>query len=493
MEEHLKELLESTPSSRMKILAAWDGLSIETQIKLLHALANGGRLHLSFHRDIIAKALKSPNEYIRYLVARSPDLAEDSEMLEQVATDESPLVRYAQEEVKRHSVPSIFTLGWPEGFFEFPRAKQLAIAGAQDPPSSSSFAKFLMFAVQANGTPPGELSEVLSEYLNNPEVKRKRLGHEDLWEIVPQMPKGEALKLVMDLSAESGIDMVIPYTVLDWLRGDLLIAFLCRVDVELTEFRREVFLSSEEKYTIAERIAAAGRHFRLFDDEFHRLLKERSPRLEMLCWTEKFFDEALMYLLSMYRCPLPLHNLRLSHLECLKDYFVCQEQVGQGDSEPHRYTRSMFEHKLEQLQEKLPGKLSYQDKEELLRLKIYRLARTVMTWTGNKYAKELRGPLKFLADKIVEGDTWATFMAFNKELTRGVYPVERSYWYYHYLPVLEELGEIDPKVTPGVDNLETLFGIKLARVGISRESKSIATPASEWLDWSARVLRRLFR
>jgi len=236
MEEHLKELLDDTPSSQIKLLAAWNGLSFETQIKLLHALAASGRLHLSFHRDIIAKALKSPNEYIRYLAARSHDLDKDNEMIEQVAADESPLVRNAQEEVRAHTVPSIITPGWPETFFDFPRAKQLAVARAQHPPSSDAFAKFLMYAIEAKGTPPAELSEVLSEYLNNPEVKR--LDHEDLWEIVPKMPEGIAQRLVMNLAAEYyDTERIIPSTVLDWLRGDLLSVFLCRADVKLTEFR----------------------------------------------------------------------------------------------------------------------------------------------------------------------------------------------------------------------------------------------------------------
>ena len=123
----MKELVENTPSSRLKLLAAWDGLSIETQIKVLHELTKGGHLHLSFDREIIVKALKSPNEYIRYLAARSRDLDKDKEMIEQVAADESPLVRYAQEEVKNHSSPAFKPGFWPESFFDFPRAKQLAI------------------------------------------------------------------------------------------------------------------------------------------------------------------------------------------------------------------------------------------------------------------------------------------------------------------------------------------------------------------------------
>lgn len=255
-----------------------------------------------------------------------------------------------------------------------------------------------------------------------------------------------------------------------------------------------MFLSNNEKYSDAERIAAASRDLDLSIEQFHSLLQERSPRLEMLAWPEKSSPADLLWL-SAFKRSLPLYNLRLVFLECLKDYFAYQEHLGQCSSEPRQYTRSMLEHKLEQLQEKLPGKLSRQDKSELLRLKIYRLANVVMPWGGKGDEGALPEPLKFrLADKIVEGDTWATFMAFDKVLTWTLYSVEKSYFYYRYLPVLEELGEIDPVVVPGVQNLEYLFGIKLAKeADMSRDSKSVTSPSPDWLDWAASVLRRIFR
>ena len=259
-----------------------------------------------------------------------------------------------------------------------------------------------MHAVETKDTPPAELGEVLTEYLDNPEVNK--LGHEDLWKIVPKMPEGIARSLVMDLATESGTDRVTPSTVLDWLRGDLLGMFLSRADVKLTAFRREVFLSIDEKYSDAERIAAASTYLDLSFNQFHSLLKEHSPRLEMLAWPVKHSPVDLLWP-SVFKRPLPLYNLRLVFLECLKDYFEYQERVGQRDSEPSHYTRSMLNRKLEQLQEKLPGKLSYQEKRDVLDLKIYRLAKIVMSWGGRKAEGELCGPFKRLADKIVEGDT----------------------------------------------------------------------------------------
>jgi hypothetical protein len=70
MEEDLRELLQDTPLGRMKLLAAWDGVTTETQIKLLRTLA-ASRLIVSepWDKAIWLRALDSSNEYIRYFAA----------------------------------------------------------------------------------------------------------------------------------------------------------------------------------------------------------------------------------------------------------------------------------------------------------------------------------------------------------------------------------------------------------------------------------------
>ena len=227
MDEHLKELVENTPSSQAKLLAAWDGLSVETQIKLLHAVADGGRLHLLFHRDIIARALKSPNEYIRYLAARSRDLDKDPEIVNQLAADENPLVQYAQDELRAYLPGTMGPAYIPVEFWGFPKAKQLAIARAESPPYCCDFAEFLMRAIETRGATDDELSDVVFEYVKNPEVKKREYQHEDLWKILPKMPEGVAWKFVAYLSAECDHSAVIPPAVLDWLCGDMLTRLLC--------------------------------------------------------------------------------------------------------------------------------------------------------------------------------------------------------------------------------------------------------------------------
>jgi hypothetical protein len=89
----------------MKLLAACDALSTETQVKLLHTPATDRSDKL--HPSIVLKALESPNEYVRYAAVRAIPLdeqkEEDRKILEKIASDRSPRVKYAQEERQRNT------------------------------------------------------------------------------------------------------------------------------------------------------------------------------------------------------------------------------------------------------------------------------------------------------------------------------------------------------------------------------------------------------
>ena len=62
--EFLSEILRPSPSGTEKLLAAWDGLSVEYQIKILLDLDGLN------HQAICRNALNSRNAYVRYLAAK---------------------------------------------------------------------------------------------------------------------------------------------------------------------------------------------------------------------------------------------------------------------------------------------------------------------------------------------------------------------------------------------------------------------------------------
>ncbi len=112
LEPYLNDITGSTESSKLKLIAAWDGLSVETQIKIIHAIGN----RLPY--EIIAKSLDSPNSYIRYLIAKehywdssyevssnedgtimsqeeNEDYNKNKKIVEKILNDKDPLVKSA--------------------------------------------------------------------------------------------------------------------------------------------------------------------------------------------------------------------------------------------------------------------------------------------------------------------------------------------------------------------------------------------------------------
>ena len=67
--EHLAGLLQPTPSGVVKLVAAWDGLSMESQMMLLTALERTDFPGYLADR-ILTKALDSENAYVRYLAVK---------------------------------------------------------------------------------------------------------------------------------------------------------------------------------------------------------------------------------------------------------------------------------------------------------------------------------------------------------------------------------------------------------------------------------------
>jgi hypothetical protein len=398
LEDHLKELLQDTPSGRMKLLATWDALSLETQMKLLHALTANPRVGL--HSDIALKALESPHAYVRYLAARAMYIRDEDR--ERIATDVSPLVQYAQEEGSM--IPPIGV--GPQKFYAYPMAQKLAIMRSAAPPDAGTFAEWMVWAIEHQHAGDEELLGVVAEYVRNPKAMTpqksspydgygwylQKKGFEALWKLVCKAPPKTAFELVTHLPAtERGLNLnsvLVPEEVLEWLHDYSLEYFLYRQDVEMKDFRKKVFFSTDNRYTESTKSAAVCFHFDLTFEEFHRLLQEHSALLKIL---------------------LDSRSLPLVFFAALKDYFEREEEESlfMTNAENAMYA---FQHRTKTLE-------GEQRDTELRQVKIYHLARAVMPW--NMQAPQLTSlseAFTFLGEKTVAGDSWATFMAFYDAL-----------------------------------------------------------------------------
>ena len=91
LDAYLQELTQHRISSKLKLIAAWDGLSIETQIKILSTLNH-------IPDEIKSKGLHSPNDYVRYLIADQfypyNETEEDKQILKTISDDKNIIVKF---------------------------------------------------------------------------------------------------------------------------------------------------------------------------------------------------------------------------------------------------------------------------------------------------------------------------------------------------------------------------------------------------------------
>lgn len=428
--EHLQELVQPTPSGTAKLIAAWDGLTPESQILILADKERQSGPAYLYHR-VLEKALKSENAYVRYLAAREYDFDYDDHekaVQQQIENDPDPLVRYAiLESTWGTSDPELYD---SDKFFALPHEARLAKVRRLTS-DGKTIAELISHAVD-NQLKDGkvseiELFEILTDYLNKPEFKsayvKDRLSYdggdaylrgrdiESLWELVLKVPEGIAHEIIEHLPERAGLSSGIPKKVLKEMSDHQLMTLLFREDIGLENVRKTVFFDSgktdEDGKDVAKEMlrgAAIYRNFDLTNEEFADILAK--PKKQRVRDLEDLGQSA--------------EDLRLCLYEAIYDARFKSPSMRN------------FERKLTQLK-------GWQRQEQLKELKLYRLAAQVVPWKKNVKGDPPSDELAFLKDVIVEGDTWATFMAFSDEWDKQ-YQRKRL---EKHLPAIWEAGEED--------------------------------------------------
>ena len=263
---HLQELLQPTPSGTAKLLAAWDGLTPETQIAVL-AAKKQQRGPAYLYQQIIEKALTSDNAFVRYTAAREINLSDrderNSDLKRQIDNDPEPLVRYAHLETEWTISDS--EIDDPETFFALPHEARLAkvrrLTG-----SGKEVAKLISYAVnhqlKDGRVSEVELFEILTDYLNKPEFKESYVERqrsydgfarvqsskdiEALWELVLKVPENLSHVIIEHLPESAGLGSDIPKQVLEGMSDRQLQTLFYRADIGLDKFRKKKFFEITE-------------------------------------------------------------------------------------------------------------------------------------------------------------------------------------------------------------------------------------------------------
>lgn len=283
----LEDLLAPTPSGVQKLLAAWDGLSVETQIEILNAFRSK-KLPRYLSRSIAARAFQSDNAYVRYLAYRGEYLdrkvPEDLALLRAIREDQSALVRSVVRETDYSSFEPDFQ---PLRFWALPHEDRLArvreLRG-----SGEEIAALVKYGLDSTATaspiPVLEVWEVLADYLGSSQFNNvyapeatdlirdgmtayyRSKDLKALWLLIPESPLQMALLLVSELPAKGGMFCQIPDEVLDNLSDGLLSTLLYREDIELEELRKAIYFDLSKSDMVVS--AALSSHFSLSNEEF---------------------------------------------------------------------------------------------------------------------------------------------------------------------------------------------------------------------------------
>lgn len=309
-----------------------------------------------------------------------------------------------------------------------------------------------------------DLFEILSAYVARDSFKaeykqdlsydgygefRKGKDIEALWTLVPRLPEGLSRVLIENLPPGAGLRPGIPDEVLGNLSDRQLEALLFRDDIEMEEFRKQLYFDDERE---AVRSAAIACNFDLKPTEFARVLNR--PERERV--------RALRDLSSMG------HHLSLSVLEAIHDCLFDTEVGMDGGAPAFEYAefaKITFERRLNQLR---GGERERQIRE----LRLYYLARKAVPWKHAREGSRPRGELEFLADCVVPRNTWETYSRMSAQWggRRDADTLER------HLPRIRELDEHqDPPEEDdgGTATLQACLENHLAKITEALQAESV--------------------
>lgn len=474
--DHIAPLLQPTPSGALKLIAAWNGLSVETQILILEELENA-RFPAYLSEKIRTNAIESINPYVRYLAARrfyfSRDESDERRALRlRIEEDTDTLVRYSL--IEANSTLFDEYLADPVKFFSLPHVARLAKirclqgGGTQ---IGALISHALDHQLKDGSVTEIEIYEILSDYVNKPEFKSYYISEgisydgygeyldekdiEALWRLVPILPDGVSHLLIKNLPFGAGLSPRIPDDVLSEMSDRQLTTLFYRPGIRLTELRKKIFFETDEKRDQVKN-AAMSQAFDLDYEEFAEILAK--PEAEKV--------RSLGNLAVMAR------DLSVCLYDVIHDVLFTTDVGMHGRWEDAAYARNSIEEKLSQLQ-------GWVRDRQICELRLYRLAKKAVPWKRTERGYPPRDELEFMADSIITGDTWATFMAFSEEWARNGWRTKRL---EKYLPRIAEIQGDDTTDDSKTDEEDAMCAAQLENrleVRLSEVISALTTQTAE--------------
>lgn len=428
--DYLDDLIQDKPSSELKLLAAWDGLSTETQIKILHTLKG------NVPNKLKKISLSSNNSYIRFLTVKyarfDKNDNEDKILIDKIRLDESPLVRHANS--SNYSWLPSNKENSPEYFFSLPQETRIAILSSDDLYWPGFFTEVITWAIETQTIPENEIHDLTKEFIKNSAITeyftpkphqdalymcQKEEDLKELWHLTKKLPSISTLHLIKYLPTKVYYGDCIPEAILQSLNNYNLMHLFNRDDMHNSKFRKEVFFATGDKYDTLVRATAISKNCRFEKSELDSLIKEKRKDLLKILHDE---NDRRPFLLPVFTLALDdlYHSLKL------------------GDSDPIYYWNSASYDEQENKILKVFNAMDENEKfESLISISLYKLAKKIAPWPDEDNPVkpeqiEFKDGLEFLEGKAIIGDTWGTYLSFKN----AYYP-----YHAHVKRLLNEIKE----------------------------------------------------
>jgi hypothetical protein len=281
--KYLEELVKPTPLSVEKLIAAWDGLSFETQLTVLSEYVSTYPQH--YRNKICLKSISSKNEYVR-LVSKNIGIFPNYK--------DSSLLVSSNYYLPKWCIPlpdnPIYS---PEKFLNLNQIERLIIVSTIDgfgEEIAGIVKYYYTHRENLKNTSEENIFDVLCEYFKGKGFYTYKSGEMSFdgydeflkgeaiaafWELIPIVSESIAYLLIENLPAKSGFksftDDIIPN-----LPEKYLIWFLSNKNNYVSEFRKLIFESDTYSDKIKE--AAISCNFSLMDHEFLEIVKYETAK-----------------------------------------------------------------------------------------------------------------------------------------------------------------------------------------------------------------------
>jgi hypothetical protein len=215
---------------------------------------------------------------------------------------------------------------------------------------------------------------------------------EALWRLVLKLPEQVSSVLIENLPSSAGFSAGIPEEVLSGMSEQQLKILFYRADVGLQELRKKVFLNEGEGHEDLKG-AAVYHNFDLTYAESGAILEKPEEQKVKILGVLAFWGDDLSL------CILDAIHDALNASDAL---FVSEKAI---------FARDTLERRLSSL-------TGWQRHRQVKELRLYRLATLAVPWERSREGIQPQDDLTFLAEAIVPGNTWATFMAMSEAWKR---------------------------------------------------------------------------